>query len=164
MANEQGSLTQTGAKGGTDRTSAAQGSSTGQTGVRDSTYNLISVIYHALQGAETYKTYEEDVERTQDDELAQFFRQACEDEKRRAEQGKELLLRHLQKHGGGAGGQQLQRSGGTAQQGGAGRGSQQMQSMSEKSAESRQEAVPGDQYGNTQTSSARRGRQGGNDR
>ena len=164
MANEQGSLTQTGTQGGTGRPSTSQAAATGQTGVRDSTYNLISVIYHALQGAETYKIYEEDVERTQDDELAQFFRQACEEEKRRAQQGRDLLFRHLQKLGVGGGGQQLQRSGGTGQQGGSARGGQQMQSMSEKSAGSQQEAVPGDQYGNTQTSSARRGQQEGNDR
>lgn len=28
------------------------------TGTRDVTYDLISVIYHALQGAETYQMYE----------------------------------------------------------------------------------------------------------
>ena len=28
----------------------------GQTGTRNVTYNLVSVLYHALQGAETYAT------------------------------------------------------------------------------------------------------------
>lgn len=120
MANQQG--TSTGAQGsagaqgstGANRSTGQQSQSTGHTGVRDSTYNLISVVYHALQGAETYKMYEEDVEGTQDSELAQFFRQAHEEEKRRAQQGKDLLARHLQKP---SGGQQIQ-SGSAGQKGG----------------------------------------------
>lgn len=116
----------------TNRSSGMQGQGTGQTGVRDVTYNLISVVYHALQGAETYKMYEEDVERTQDSELAQFFRQACEEEKRRAQQGKELLARHLQKESGGSGGGQQLQAGSSGQQGSASgsRSGQQSQSGS----------------------------------
>src|SRR5918993_3559921 len=110
MANQQGGSMggQTGGARGSspDQASGRQSQATGQTGVRDATYNLISVVYHALQGAETYKMYEEDVERTQDNELASFFRQCHEDEKRRAQRGKELLAQHLQRSG--SGGQQLQ--------------------------------------------------------
>ena len=130
MANSQGGSTQTGARSSPDKPTGRPAPITGDTGIRDSTYNLISIVYHALQGAETYKQYEEDVERTDDAELAKFFRQAHEEEKRRAQQGKELLLRHLQRQGQ-SGGQQLQ--GGASGQQGAGSGtsrSQQSQSGS----------------------------------
>ena len=166
MANQQtSSNTHTGTQQhGSAQGNVAQGRSTTQqgvsgTGVRDATYNLISVVYHALQGAETYKMYEEDVERTQDDELASFFRQCHEDEKRRAQRGKELLVRHLQSSQGS--GQQLQSgtssqqqrsvtSSSASQQGGSARNSQQ----SGGSSNQQTQAVPGDQYGNTQSTSA----------
>jgi hypothetical protein len=125
MANQQGTLTGTqgssATQGGTgaNRSAGQQGQSTGDTGVRDTTYNLISVVYHALQGAETYKMYQEDAERAQDSDLAQFFRQTCEEEKRRAQQGKALLARHLQKQSGGSGGGQQLQSGSASQQGGS---------------------------------------------
>ncbi|HVF65683.1 MAG TPA: hypothetical protein VNE58_16975 [Casimicrobiaceae bacterium] len=165
MATQQGS---SGTQGGTDRDrlTGRQSETTSETGVRDSTYNLISVIYHALQGAETYKMYEEDVERTQDVELAQFFRQAHEQEKQRAQQGKQLLTQHLQRQssGGGSGGQQLQ-SGSSGQQGGSRASGQQWQggasTQSGGSSNQQSQAVPGDQYGNTQSSSTRGSSGGG---
>ena len=141
MANQPGTFTGTQGSTGTGHSAAVQGHSTGQTGVGDATYNLISVVYHALQGAETYKKYEEDVERTQDIELAQFFRQACEEEKRRAQQGKELLARHLQKSVGSGGKQQLQ-SGSSGQQSASGSRSGQ-QSQSGSSGPSRQQSQSG---------------------
>ena len=169
MANQQASSgTQAGMQQGDaqrntaqGRSSSAQSQGTSGTGVRDATYNLISVVYHALQGAETYKMYEEDVERTQDDELASFFRQCHEDEKRRAQRGKELLTRHLQKTAGS--GQQLQSGMGSQQQaGGSGQGAQQGDSsrstkQSGGSSNQQTQAVPGDQYGNTQSTSAGKG-------
>jgi hypothetical protein len=142
MANQTGT---TGSmQGATGRMSGQQGQ--GMTGVRDETYDLISVIYHALQGAETYRMYEQDVQGNQ--ELAQFFRQACEDQKRMAQQGKELLARHLQR---GGGSQQLQ-SGSSPQQAsgssGTSRSTQQSQS------------VPGDQYGSSPSSSRQQSQSG----
>jgi hypothetical protein len=65
------------------------------TGVRDEHYNLVSILYHALQGAETYDTYIRDVEAAGDQELAQFFHQVQEEERRRAARAKELLGRKL---------------------------------------------------------------------
>lgn len=155
---QQGASTR-GTSTATDKGSAIQAGTSG-TGIRDATYNLISVVYHALQGAETYKMYEEDVERTQDDELAQFFRQCHEDEKKRAQRGKELLARHLQKDAGGApqqggGGQQLQ-SGGSSRQQGGGASSRSTQ-QSGGSSNQKTQAVPGDQYGNTQSTSSMQG-------
>jgi rubrerythrin len=65
------------------------------TGVRDEHYNLVSILYHALQGAETYDTYISDAEAAGDQELVQFFRQVQEEERRRAARAKELLGRKL---------------------------------------------------------------------
>jgi rubrerythrin len=61
------------------------------TGVRDEDYNLVSILYHALQGAETYDTYISDAEGAGDQEIAQFFRQVQEEERQRAARAKELL-------------------------------------------------------------------------
>jgi rubrerythrin len=65
------------------------------TGVRDEHYNLVSILYHALQGAETYDTYIRDAEGAGDQELTQFFRQVQEEERQRAARAKELLGRRL---------------------------------------------------------------------
>ena len=67
----------------------------GNTGTQDATYNLISVIYHALQGAETYEQYIEDVEQQGDNDLAQFFRDARDESMARADRGKQLLAMRL---------------------------------------------------------------------
>jgi rubrerythrin len=65
------------------------------TGVRDEHYNLVSILYHALQGAETYNMYIRDAEAAGDQELAQFFRQVQAEERQRAARAKELLGRRL---------------------------------------------------------------------
>jgi hypothetical protein len=65
------------------------------TGVRDEHYNLVSILYHALQSAETYDTYISDAGGAGDQELAQFFREVQEEEHRRAARAKELLGRKL---------------------------------------------------------------------
>jgi rubrerythrin len=61
------------------------------TGTQDTIYNLLSVIYHALQGAETYEQYIHDAEQTGDKELAQYFRDVRDENTKRAERGKQLL-------------------------------------------------------------------------
>jgi rubrerythrin len=65
------------------------------TGVRDEHYALVSILYHALQGAETYQMYITDAEQAGDQELVQFFREVQEEERRRAARAKELLGRRL---------------------------------------------------------------------
>jgi hypothetical protein len=62
-----------------------------QYGERDTTYDLISLLYHALQGAETYIMYADDAEDNGDREAARFFHACIEEEHRRAERAKELL-------------------------------------------------------------------------
>ncbi len=66
-------------------------SSTGDTGTRDVTYNLVSVLYHALQGAEVYDQYIRDAEQQGNQDLAQFFRDTKEEDSRRADRAKQLL-------------------------------------------------------------------------
>jgi hypothetical protein len=65
------------------------------TGTQDTLYNLFSIIYHALQGAETYEKYIADAEQGGDMELAQFFRDVRDQNTKRAEQGKQLLTTRL---------------------------------------------------------------------
>ena len=74
-----------------------QGQSSEQTGTRDDTYDVISVVYHALQGAENCQIYAEDAE---DGQLRDFFQQACDEQRRLADQGKQLLMQCLQQEGG----------------------------------------------------------------
>jgi hypothetical protein len=45
------------------------------TGTRDEHYDVVSMLYHALQGAETCTTYLQDAERAGDQDLVQFFRE-----------------------------------------------------------------------------------------
>ena len=82
--------------------------SQGDTGTRDITYDLVSVIYHALQGAETTALYIADAEQEGNQELASFFREAKDDYQRRADRAKQLLTTHLgnQQGRGAAGGKQ----------------------------------------------------------
>lgn len=57
----------------------------------DETYGLISVLYHALQGAETYAQYVADARRAGDEELVEFFEECQDEEADRAERAKQLL-------------------------------------------------------------------------
>jgi hypothetical protein len=45
-----------------------------KTGTSNSAYDIVSVMYHALQGAETYDRYIADADERGDGELAEFFR------------------------------------------------------------------------------------------
>jgi rubrerythrin len=45
------------------------------TGVSNDIYNLVSILYHDLQGAENYARYAADAEQSGDQELAAFFRE-----------------------------------------------------------------------------------------
>ena len=69
------------------------------TGTRNDTYDVIAVLYHALQGAENCQTYLKDAKQ---DELRQFFEQARDMQRQLADQGKQLLQTVLQNEGGGS--------------------------------------------------------------
>jgi hypothetical protein len=66
----------------------------------DIVYDLVSIQYHALQGAETYDRYIEDAH--DHEEVKEFIRQVAEEDARRAVRCHELLA-ELTK-GGGLGG------------------------------------------------------------
>ena len=61
------------------------------TGTRDEHYNLVSVLYHALHGAENCNTYALDAEAASEFELADFFREAGLAQTQIAERAKEML-------------------------------------------------------------------------
>ena len=63
------------------------------TGTGDSTYDLVSVLYHCLQGAEMYEVYAADAE--DDEELSSFFEDIAQQERDRAERAKSLLAARL---------------------------------------------------------------------
>jgi hypothetical protein len=71
--------------------------STASPGTTDVNYNLVSILYHALQGAETYDQYIRDAEQRNDKDLAQFFRDTKEENQRRADRAKQLLAQRLAK-------------------------------------------------------------------
>ena len=61
------------------------------TGTRDEHYNLVSILYHALQGADTCNVYALDAEAAGDERLAAFFREAGVVQTQLAERAKGLL-------------------------------------------------------------------------
>jgi len=63
---------------------------------RDELYGLVSVLYHALQGAETDEQYVADAKRAGDDELAAFFIECCERQAALADEAKSLLSERLE--------------------------------------------------------------------
>ncbi len=61
------------------------------TGTRDTQYNLESVLYHVLHGAENCDQYAADAEASGDERLAAFFRETQATQIQAAEQAKRLL-------------------------------------------------------------------------
>lgn len=61
------------------------------TGTRDEHYDLVSVLYHALQGADTCNVYALDAEAAGDERLAVFFREASVVQTQLAERAKGML-------------------------------------------------------------------------
>jgi hypothetical protein len=79
------------------------------TGTRDETYNIVSILYHALQGAETCAQYEHDA--VDDENLRRFFQQAQAQQKELADAAKRLLRERLSRGEGGTGGESAFRFG-----------------------------------------------------
>ena len=61
------------------------------TGTRDEHYDLVSVLYHALQGADTCNVYALDAEAAGDERLTAFFREASVVQTQLAERAKGML-------------------------------------------------------------------------
>lgn len=71
-------------------------SGTSGTGQRDEHYDLVSVLYHALQGAETCGQYLEDARRAGDRELVSFFEETRAEQVDRAAEAKQLLAARIE--------------------------------------------------------------------
>jgi hypothetical protein len=54
-------------------------------------FDLVSVLYHALEGARTYAIYVRDAQNAGDQELAQFFSQRQQEETSCADRAKQML-------------------------------------------------------------------------
>lgn len=65
------------------------------TGTRDEHYNLVSVLYHALQAGETSDQYIRDADRAGDQDLVDFFRQTQKSDQERADRAKRMLKSRL---------------------------------------------------------------------
>jgi hypothetical protein len=76
--------------------SSAGTRSLGHTGTPDPVYDLISVAYHALQGAETYEQYARDAQQQGDQELAEFFRKTRQQCQQCADEAQRFLASRLQ--------------------------------------------------------------------
>lgn len=63
----------------------------GTAGTEDHEYALVSVLYHALQGAQACEQYVNDAERNDDPELAKFFQDCIQEQHQRAIRAKQLL-------------------------------------------------------------------------
>jgi hypothetical protein len=64
---------------------------TSTTGVSNPDFNLVSILYHALQAAQTYDTYIRDAEQQGDTNLAQFLRRIQIEDRNRAQYAMQLL-------------------------------------------------------------------------
>jgi hypothetical protein len=69
-----------------------------QTGTRNETYDVISVLYHALQGAENCRIYAQDAN---DDRIRDFLQRALQVQRQLADEGKQVLQQCLHKDTGG---------------------------------------------------------------
>lgn len=60
----------------------------------DPHYDLVSVLYHALQGADTIEKYIGDA--SNDEEVSNFFKQVKQGYERAAQQAKQLLVARVE--------------------------------------------------------------------
>jgi hypothetical protein len=68
---------------------------TTQTGTADVDYDIIWFTEQCLSNAQRLETYIGDADQAGDRELADFFRKAQADSRKGAEQGKQLLRKHM---------------------------------------------------------------------
>jgi hypothetical protein len=64
-----------------------------QTRMDNQYYDVVSVLYHTLQGAQTLASYIEDARQAGNQELAQFFQEIKQQQDQWAEQAKQFLAK-----------------------------------------------------------------------
>lgn len=69
------------------------------TGTRDVTFDVISVLYHALEAADTTVTYEKDAREEGQTEIADFFKEVISVNRKLADGAKDILRKRLQETG-----------------------------------------------------------------
>lgn len=62
-----------------------------QTSVSNAYYDLVSVLYHALEASQTYATYIQDAQASGNQDLVQFFQQVQQEDNNRAQRAQQLL-------------------------------------------------------------------------
>jgi hypothetical protein len=67
-----------------------------QQAMHDKDYDLVSVVYHASQGAETVEKYLSDAQQSGDQDLTKFLETVRAQYVQLAQQGKALLKQRLQ--------------------------------------------------------------------
>lgn len=87
-----GNLGTQGAAGGMSQTPGVQ-PGVSRTGTPDSTFDLVSVLYHCLESASACQQYAQDAQG--DQELTQFFQQCIQYDKQTADKAKQLIARRL---------------------------------------------------------------------
>jgi hypothetical protein len=70
-----------------------------QTGTKNETYVVISILYHALKGAENCQVFIQDAK---EGPIRDFIQQALQAQRQLADQGKEVLQKVLQSETGGS--------------------------------------------------------------
>jgi hypothetical protein len=63
------------------------------TGTSNVYFNLVSILYHSLQSAQTAATYVSDAQASGDQDLVQFFQDFQQTTNQQAERAKQLLTR-----------------------------------------------------------------------
>ena len=66
---------------------------TQQTSTSNTYFDLVSVLYHALQEEQTCAVYAQDAQQSGDQDLVQFFAEVKQNASRQADRAKELLSR-----------------------------------------------------------------------
>jgi len=65
-----------------------------QTSVSNTYYNLVSVLYHALETAQTSAAYIRDAQQSGNQQLVQFFQSVQQTANQQAQQAQQLLARY----------------------------------------------------------------------
>lgn len=65
------------------------------TGMRDEHFDIVSALYHALQGAEVSATYMRDARKEDDADVERFFQDVQEMNRQIADRAKQLLAARL---------------------------------------------------------------------
>lgn len=84
----------TGTTAGQTGTTGASGQS--GTGASNLVYDVVSMLYHALDGGASIEQYIRDAQQAGDNELVQFFQKSQQDYRQCAQQAEQLLAQRLQ--------------------------------------------------------------------